>query len=110
MREKQGTGGVEAMTKQNIREAELDEKSIQKTLEEMDKEVFRAKNFQLLEDTVIIQFMETAGKEHQYLWFEADSSEAGDLQYYEEQGWYLQDYSAEYGRVYFLFLRGGKNE
>ena len=98
------------MTKHNIREAELDEKSIQKTLEEMDKEVFRAKNFQLLEDTFIIQFMETAGKEHQYLSFEADSSEAGDLQNYEEQGWYLQDYSAEYGRVYFLFLRGGKNE
>jgi hypothetical protein len=97
------------MTKHRLREAELDETSIQKTLEEMDKEGFKAKNFQLLEDTVIIQFMETAGRGHNYLWFEAESSEAGDhLQNYEEQGWRLQDYTAENGKVFFLFFRGGK--
>ena len=97
------------MTKHRMREAELDESCIQDILKEMDKEGFKAKNFQLQEDTVIIQFMETAGRGHSYLWFESESSEAGDhLQNYEEQGWHLQDYSAENGKVFFLFFRSGK--
>lgn len=93
-----------------MREAELDESSIQKVLGDMEQEGFFPKSFQVLEDSVVIKFRTSAAKDCNYLWFEADSSEAGNhLKNYDEQGWILLGYDASNGKVYFLFFKGCKD-